>query len=103
MQVANKQPQALGEILTFSALGTPAPGFIGPVDVLLGENDYVSCSGDCTYPNDQSKLFAPAFFPNAGNGSQHYLVPGTGHVINAHYAAPLAFAQMINFLRTNGF
>ena len=71
------------------------------MDVLLGENDLVVCGGDCTQPQDQATLVAPAFYP-AASESQHYIVPGAGHSIFAHYAAGEAFAQMTAFLKING-
>jgi len=71
------------------------------VDIVLGEKDLVFCGGDCTKPQDQSALVAPAFYPTASS-SQHYIVPGAGHVIFAHYADQQAFAQMLKFLQTNG-
>lgn len=100
-QVADKQTNSLGELFTLGTIVSPSPQFTGPVDVLLGERDYVFCGGDCNYPSDQSALITPAFYPAASKGSQHYLVPGAGHVINAHYSAPQAFAQMTAFLKSN--
>lgn len=82
---------------------SPSPQFTGPVDVVLGQNDYFFCGGDCKYPSDQSAAVVPAFYPAAGKGSQHYLVPGAGHLINAHVSAPQGFDQMTAFLRSNGF
>lgn len=79
----------------------PSPHFKGPVDVLLGENDLVFCGGDCTQPQDQSALVVPIFYP-AASKSQHYIVPGAGHTIFAHYSAQKAFNQMTRFLQTNG-
>ena len=100
MQVAKKQTQTLGNLLTFQNIPSQALNFSGPVDVVLGENDYVFCGGDCNYPTDQSVAVVPAYYP-AATRSQHFLVPGAGHVINAHYAAPDAFGHMIGFLQAN--
>lgn len=101
IEVANKQTQTFGELLTLGTIVAPASQFRGPVHVVLGENDLVFCGGDCTQPQDQSALVVPAFYP-AASKSQHYIVPGAGHVIFAHYSAPKAFAQMTSFLKTNG-
>lgn len=100
--MANKQTQTFGELLTLGTIVALSPQFKGPVDVVLGENDLVFCGGDCTKPVDQSALVAQAFYP-AASKSQHYLVPGAGHSIFAHYSASSAFNQMIQFLQTNGF
>ncbi|KAI4184799.1 MAG: hypothetical protein L6R41_004498 [Letrouitia leprolyta] len=99
--LGNKQTQTFGELFTLGSIVAPSPQFHGPVDVLLGENDLVFCGGDCTKPQDQSVLVAPLFYP-AASGSQHYIVPGAGHNIFAHHSAREAFAQMIEFLKTNG-
>ena len=102
MEVANKQTQTFGQLLTLGLIVAPSLQFKGPVDVVLGENDLVFCGGDCTQPQDQSALVAPAFYP-AASSSQHYIVPGAGHSIFAHYSAGKAFIQMINFVQKNGF
>lgn len=102
LQVAHKETNTIGLHLTLGGILSPSPSFTGPVDVVLGENDYFFCGGNCSIPSDQSALVTPAFYPAASKGSQHYLVPHAGHVINAHYAAPQAFAHMISFLKTNG-
>lgn len=101
LQVATKETNTFGELLTLAGIVNPSPNFTGPVNVVLGEKDLIFCGGNCTFPVDQSALVVPTFYPAASNGSQHYLVPNTGHVINAHQAAPQAFAQMISFLKSN--
>ncbi|KAL8717846.1 MAG: hypothetical protein Q9225_004953 [Loekoesia sp. 1 TL-2023] len=100
IEAANKQTQTFGELLTLGSIVAPSLQFRGPVDVLLGENDLVFCGGDCTKPQDQSALVAPSFYPAAGH-SEHYIVPGAGHSIFAHYSAGKAFAQMIDFLKAS--
>ncbi|MCJ1422750.1 hypothetical protein MMC29_000630 [Sticta canariensis] len=102
LQVADKETIAIGKLLTSKGIIGPSLNFTGPVDVILGENDFPTCGGDCFIPSDQSALVTPAFYPAASKGSQHYLVPHAGHNFNAHYAAPKAFAQMIHFLKKNG-
>ncbi len=101
MGVANKQTQTFGELLTLGTIIAPSTLFTGPVDVVLGENDLVFCGGDCTKPQDQSAMVAPVFYP-AAKISQHYIVPGAGHVIFAHYSVQKAFDQMTAFLQANG-
>ncbi|MCJ1438186.1 hypothetical protein MMC27_007573 [Xylographa pallens] len=100
LAIATRQTNTLGELLTLASINVPSPLFTGPVDVVLGMNDLVFCGGDCTYPTDQSALVQPAFYP-AARTSSHYLSPNAGHVINAHYSASQAFAQMNSFLRLN--
>ncbi|KAL8646110.1 MAG: hypothetical protein Q9210_006314 [Variospora velana] len=101
VEVTNKQTQTFGELLTLPSIFVPSAEFQGAVDVVLGENDLVSCGGDCTKPTDQSALMAPFFYP-AASRSEHFIVPGAGHSIFAHYSAEKAFAHMIEFLRGNG-
>ncbi|KAL8791676.1 MAG: hypothetical protein Q9195_005759 [Heterodermia aff. obscurata] len=103
IEVANKQTQTFGELLTLGLIVAPSLNFTGPVDVLLGENDFVFCGGDCTQPQDQSALVVPALYPSARNNSQQFIVLGAGHFIFAHYSAGRAFSQMITFLQQNGF
>ncbi|PYH91561.1 alpha/beta-hydrolase [Aspergillus ellipticus CBS 707.79] len=101
-QVANKQTNTVGVLLTLGGVVATAPDFTGPVDVVVGENDFVFCGGDCTYPENQASLVQPAFYPNAASGSQYYLAAGSGHVIAAHDSAGASFQQMIGFLQSNG-
>ena len=100
-EVAQKQTQTLGELSTLGKIVDLSPEYVGPVDVVLGENDFVFCGGNCSFPTDQSLATLRLFYTAASNGSQSYLVPGSGHAINAHHSAPKAFAQMIAFLKAN--
>jgi len=101
-QVANKQTNTLGVLLTLGAIVAEAPDFTGPVDVVLGENDFVFCGGNCTYPENQAALVESTFYPNAASGSQYYLAAGSGHAIAAHNSASASFQHMIDFLQSNG-
>lgn len=89
-------------MFTLADVYTPAPAFTGPVFIVDGQNDYFYCGGDCTYPADQAALVIPAFYPAASKASKSYLVPNTGHNINAHKTASQAFDQMTAFLKANG-
>ena len=102
IQYSQKQTNTIGELLTLGGINTPSPGFTGPVDVLLGQNDFPFCGGDCTYPHDQAAAALKAFYPAAKQTSTSFLVPDTGHTINAHLSASTAFTQMLNFLENNG-
>lgn len=48
-QVANKQTNTLGVLLTLGGIVAPSTEFTGPVDVVNGEHDLVFCGGDCFY------------------------------------------------------
>ena len=101
LQYSQKETNTFGELLTLGGIATPAPGFTGPIDILLGQNDFVFCGGDCTYPTDQAAAVRPAIYPASATTSQSFLVPNTGHNINAHYSANVAFTQMLNFLEAH--
>ncbi|KAJ5915480.1 Alpha/Beta hydrolase protein [Penicillium verhagenii] len=100
-QVANKQTNTLGVLLTLGGIVASAPEFTGPVDVILGENDFVFCGGNCSYPENQAALVLSTFYPSASSGSQTYLASGSGHAIAAHDSASASFTQMIDFLQSN--
>ncbi|KAL9084332.1 MAG: hypothetical protein Q9159_005291 [Coniocarpon cinnabarinum] len=92
---------SLGELFTLPLIFTAAPNYKGPVDVVDGFNDFSFCLGDCSKPGNRAQAYRTAFYP-AASQSDSYLVPDTGHVINAHKNAGLAFSQMISFLKSNG-
>ena len=97
-----KQTFTIGELLTIGRLNTQATKYTRPVNILLGQYDFPSCGGDCTYPKDQAAAARAAFYPNSQGTSPSYLVPNSSHNINGHYSANLAFAQMNKFLSQNG-
>lgn len=100
---AAKQPFSLGDVITLASVVAPATSYTGPVDVVLGDSDLIFCQANCYYPSNQAALVRPALFPAANvAGSRNYLVGGTGHAVNAHYNATLAFAQMVAFVKDNG-
>ncbi|KAF7531224.1 hypothetical protein G7054_g9079 [Neopestalotiopsis clavispora] len=101
-QVANKQTNTIGLLLTLGGVVAPAPLFTGPVDVVNGQNDLVFCGGDCLYPTDQNLLVLSTFYPAASAKSQTYIAAGSGHAIAAHKSGPASFQQMIKFLQANG-
>lgn len=101
-QVANKQTNTLGVLLTLGGIIAPSTQFTGPVDVVNGENDLVFCGGDCLYPTDQNTAVLATFYPAASNGSQTYIAAGSGHAVAAHKSGPDSFKQMIKFLQANG-
>ncbi|KUI67224.1 hypothetical protein VM1G_02947 [Cytospora mali] len=101
-QVANKQTNTLGILLTLGGIISPSTQFTGPVDVVNGENDLVFCGGNCLYPTDQNTAVLATFYPAASNGSQTYIAAGSGHAIAAHKSGPDSFKQMVQFLQANG-
>ena len=80
-----------------------SPNFTGPVDIVTSLFDIPFCLGDCTFPTDLAAATIPALYPDAAAGSRSFLVPRTGHNINAHFGAPVAYNQINTFLRDNGF
>ncbi|KAJ5087795.1 catalytic protein [Penicillium angulare] len=100
-QVAHKSTNSIGVELTLGGLLGPASSFAGPVDVVLGANDLVSCGGNCTHPQNQAAAFLSTSYPNASPGSQTFIAAGAGHAIAAHKSAGDSFAHMIDFLQTN--
>ncbi|KAI0385539.1 alpha/beta-hydrolase [Hypomontagnella monticulosa] len=101
-QVANKQTNTLGVLLTLGGITAPSTEFTGPVDVVNGENDLCFCGGNCRYPTDQNEPVLSMFYPAASKGSQTYLAAGAGHSIAAHKSGPDSFKHMIQFLQDNG-
>ncbi|KAJ8106001.1 hypothetical protein ONZ43_g7209 [Nemania bipapillata] len=100
-QVANKQTNTLGVLLTMGAIVAPAPKFNKPVDIVNGEHDLVFCGGNCLYPTDQNAVAMSTFYPAASEGSQTYIAAGAGHCIAAHKSGPDSFKHMIQFLQAN--
>ncbi|KAK8161423.1 Alpha/Beta hydrolase protein [Phyllosticta citrichinensis] len=98
----NKQTFTFGEFFTLGKVVAPATAFKGPVDVVIGQNDFIFCQGDCMSPSDQTAPVAGALFPAAGGKSDTFILPGAGHALNVHYGASRVFAHMNNFLKNNG-
>ncbi|PQE13612.1 alpha beta-hydrolase protein [Rutstroemia sp. NJR-2017a BVV2] len=90
-----------GELLTFGSFVAPQPNFTGPVDVVLGDRDYIFCLSNCSYPSNQAELFLNALFPNAAKKAT-YLQPNAGHLIAQHYTAEDGFSHTLKFLQSSG-
>ncbi|QDS70355.1 hypothetical protein FKW77_008952 [Venturia effusa] len=99
---AKKQTFSLGDFFTLTDPVSPATAFTGPVSVVNGQNDFIFCASDCGYPSDLGAGVLSVLFPAASSLSTSYLVPGTGHGINAHTTAPQAYKQMVAFIRSAG-
>jgi hypothetical protein len=98
----NSQPIAIGQYLTSIELFANATAFTGPIDVVDGENDLPNCNGNCLLPDNLAAAVKGQFFPFASNGSSSYIAPGSGHFLNYHYAAELAYAHIHEFIKKNG-
>ncbi|PQE28121.1 alpha beta-hydrolase protein [Rutstroemia sp. NJR-2017a BBW] len=90
-----------GELLTFGSFVAPQPDFTGPVDVVLGDRDYIFCLSNCAYPTNQAEVFLNALFPNAAQKAT-YLQPNAGHLIAQHYTAEDGFSHTLKFLQSSG-
>ncbi|KAH8892783.1 hypothetical protein GQ53DRAFT_718383 [Thozetella sp. PMI_491] len=95
-----KQPEGVG-IYGSEGIYMPeaAPEFKGPVQLLVGEFDYLLCDGDCrgTYLED----YAHSLFPVAANVSA-YMQPNTGHALALATNAPAGFEAILQYLDSNG-
>ncbi|GAP88718.1 putative alpha beta-hydrolase [Rosellinia necatrix] len=100
-QVAHKQTNTIGVLLTLGGVVAPAAEFTGPVDIVNGQHDLVFCGGNCLYPTDQNAATLSVLYPAASSGSQTYIAAGAGHSIAAHKTGPDSFKHMIQFLRAN--
>ena len=94
---------SMGELFSIQSIITARPvDFTGPIDVVIGENDLPFCSGNCYYPVNQAEAVNVQLYPVAGSGSQYLVMNGTGHGINLHYSAEMAFDQIQSFVKANG-
>jgi pimeloyl-ACP methyl ester carboxylesterase len=100
---ATKQTITIGEYLTTTSLFAIATNFTGPIDVVNGENDLLNCDGNCLLPHNLAAALKGELYPAASNGSSYYLGPGSGHFLNYHYAAPIAYEHIHDFIKQNGF
>ncbi|KAL7928813.1 Alpha/Beta hydrolase protein [Trichoderma chlorosporum] len=100
-QVANKQTNTLGVLLTLGGIVAPSLEFTGPVQIVNGQYDLVFCGGNCLYPTDQNIVTMETFYAAASMGSQTYIAEGAGHAIAAHTSGPASFEAMIQFLQDN--
>ena len=99
----NKQPFTVGEILTLG--GMPAPSsFTGPVQVVTGRQDGPYCAGDCLATGDPAMANILAgvgmYLPESSNFTT-YIPEDTGHALNLHYSAVMAYREIQEFLKAN--
>lgn len=102
-QVSQKQTYTIGQQFTLPAIYSSAPNFTGPVDIVIGKYDFPFCGGKCDRPIDLAAATIPGLYPAAHHKSESFVVPESGHLINAHYEADVQFDQINNFLDKNGF
>ncbi|CAF9903795.1 MAG: hypothetical protein ALECFALPRED_002982 [Alectoria fallacina] len=104
---SNKEPYTTGEVLTLGSSPFTIPEFKGPVQVLVGNQDFIFCGGDClatgdpalagtSIPGEVAKAFP------AAKAFEAYIQPNTGHAINLHYNATGAYKATQAFLISHG-
>jgi hypothetical protein len=98
---SKKQTFSLGDFFTLTGPVAPATLFTGPVNVVNGQNDFIFCSSDCEFPSEHGKVALDSLFPAAASSSVSFVIPGTGHAINAHTTASQTYSQMLGFLKGN--
>lgn len=94
-----RQPNTVGEFVSFpSIIGSlqASKKFKGPIQFVIGENDYAFCRGDCkgTYDVDWLKW---SLYPEA-KGVEVYLQPGTGHGLTFGKNASGGYKSSFGFL-----
>ncbi|KAK3678470.1 hypothetical protein LTR78_001767 [Recurvomyces mirabilis] len=100
---AIRQPQPVVEFgsgIVLYAEHSTAPLFTGPVQLLVGEFDFIVCLGDCK--NTYNTTQANEMFPKARNFEIH-LQQGGGHGLPFHNNATMGFQAQFDWLARNGF
>ncbi|KAK0652452.1 Alpha/Beta hydrolase protein [Cercophora newfieldiana] len=95
-----RQPIAVSEFKSIlTAFGPDFGKFEGPVQLVIGENDYGVCGGDCngTYSLDEIKQI----YASAKDVAVH-VQPGTGHGLTLSTNATAGYKVSFEFLRKNG-
>jgi pimeloyl-ACP methyl ester carboxylesterase len=97
-----RQPSAEPEMLSgiaFYADHPTAPGFASPLQLVIGEFDFIVCRGDCRHTYNLTML--KEMFPRTSD-LDVYLQPGTGHALPFHNNATLGFQASFDWLSKNG-
>ena len=76
-----------------------ASEYTGPVQLVVGEFDWIVCLGDCR--NTYNATQVEQMFPKAKDVGVH-LQPGTGHGLLFHNNASSAFKASFDWLSSNG-
>jgi pimeloyl-ACP methyl ester carboxylesterase len=90
------------ETVTIAELNTAVPalglstGIHVPVLVVVGDNDAAFCNPPtCTASGSLAE--EPSFYPPDAC-AEAVAIPGSGHDLNLHYQAPLAYVTLLNWL-----
>lgn len=82
-----------------TGFGTEGAKFKGPFQMVIGENDYGSCGGDCTGAYDVEMI--KKVYPGATDLDVH-VQPGTGHGLTLSINATAGYKASFDFLHKSG-
>jgi pimeloyl-ACP methyl ester carboxylesterase len=99
LDFAVQDTTTVGEIANLELIN--ATKYTGDVFVLTGAQDAIFCRAGCGAGDNNVLARAAAYVPLA-KSYEYYEVPATGHDINLHYSAPVAFAHAHNWLCRHG-
>ncbi|KAL9940761.1 hypothetical protein V8E36_000249 [Tilletia maclaganii] len=95
-----EQPVTQGAFFSIGAIVAPAPNYTGPVQIVLGERDFVfAFSNPFSVPGpDLATAALQELYPQAAAGSVGTIIPATGHGLNYHTTASISFNATLSFL-----
>ena len=85
------QPFTVGTELTLPPTNISAPEFKGPVFLMNGQEDLLSCAGACSGPDHDITAAEKAYFGSSSNFTS-FNIPNTGLVVNVRLS-PLCNAS----------
>jgi pimeloyl-ACP methyl ester carboxylesterase len=92
----NKETATVAELNTGVAALSFSTGIHVPVLVVVGNDDAAFCNApSCTASG--SLATEPSFYPPDAC-AEAVAIPGSGHVLNLHYQAPLAYVTVLSWL-----
>jgi pimeloyl-ACP methyl ester carboxylesterase len=92
----NKETVTIAELNTAVPALSLSTGIHAPVLVVVGDNDAAFCNPPtCTASG--SLATEPSFYPPDAC-AEAVAIPGSGHVLNLHYQAPLAYVTVLGWL-----
>ncbi|KAK4140675.1 Alpha/beta hydrolase family-domain-containing protein [Dichotomopilus funicola] len=95
-----RQPVAVSEFASLlSGFGTQGALFKGPLHMVVGENDYGACGGDCTGTYDLELI--KATYKGAADVDVH-IQPKTGHGLTLSTNATAGYQVSFDFLHKSG-
>ncbi|KAK3352477.1 Alpha/beta hydrolase family-domain-containing protein [Lasiosphaeria hispida] len=96
-----RQPVSVSEFLSLlTAFGKEGARFKGPVHLVIGENDYGNCGGDCNGTYDLN-MIKQQIYPAAKDVAVH-IQPGTGHGLTLSTNATAGYKASFDFLHKSG-